>query len=441
MISTYETIDNNTSIKYNNLYSINGTLCFLTTYDVNIPYVKKFTTSYEWRPNIIKFNSNEELDNYVYSMQNKETIDLSVLADNLWYGNVGHGLFDVLYPIYLSLLKFGYSSEPFTFLSLEWEWKEHMMYNVIKTFTKQDLLEYPNLDKNKTYHFKTLIAGTDLAGNRVVNKEMFIYGKQWDGLYQFKKRIFEVNNISLDKPLNVNYPKVIIVNNKRFNTQDINIINDLIKRMSSVCDIKFIDWYNDYKQFEGNQIFKKQLEDLQDIDIQVSVPGTSMLYAPLLKKGAVNINLGYIEHTQTNGTRGNLKILESTKPDHLIPAYLEQSLCAGAYYTTSLYYNRYKYNNLEIESLVSIINEAISLVKNHQIIEGNVNIDAKIFKEYCKRAQDADITCSNLTSKSLQIELFVNEHPYALLPSTDLDLLRSIKNKFNYDRSYEIHLD
>lgn len=436
MISSYKIIDNNTSIEYKNLYSINGIIYFLTTEDVDLPFVKKFTISYDWRPQVMKFNSQKELEDYVKSLNNIEEINLSVLADNLWYGNVGHGLFDVLYPIYLSLLKFGYVNEPFVFLSSDWSWRENMMYYVIKKFTKQDLLEYTNLDK--TYHFKTLVAGTDLAGNRVVNKEMFIYGKQWDGLQKFKKRLLEVNNITLDKPININRPKIIIINNKRFNSRDIEIINSVIKNMSN-CDIKFVDWYHDYKQF-GNDAFKKQMEDFQDVDIQITAPGTAMMYTPLLKKGAVNINIGYIEHTQTNGVRGNLKI-NCNHDDHLIPAYMEQPICAGTYYVTSLYYDRYKNNNLEVEPLIAIINEAINILKNKQLIEGNVAIDAQIFREYCKQAANADFTCADLTWKSLQIEFFVNEHPHALSSSVDIELLRSIKKKFNYDRTYEIHVD
>jgi hypothetical protein len=439
MISSYKLTDNDTSIEYKNLYSINGIIYFLTTEDITLPSVKKFTISYDWKPEILKFDSEKKLEDYVQSLNNIEEITLSVLSDNSWYGNVGHGLFDVLYPIYLSLLKFGYVNEPFTFLSLDWSWRENMMYYVLKNFTKQDLLEYPNLDKNKIYHFKTLVAGTDLAGNRVVNKEMFIYGKKWDGLHQFKKRIFEVNNIELDKPLNIDRPKVIIINNKRFDSKDKEIIDIVISKLYNICDIKFVDWYHDYKHF-GNETFKKQMEDFQNVDIQITAPGTAMLYAPFLKRGAVNINIGYIEHTQTNGVRGNLKILESKQADHLIPAYMEQPICAGTYYVTSLYYDRYKYNNLEVNPLVELINQAIKIIKNKQIIEGNLNIDGKIFKEYCKRASDGENISTYLTERSLQIEFFVNEHPYALPPTTDLNLLRKIKDEFRYDRRYEIKL-
>ena len=438
MISSYITIDNDTSIEYKNLYSINGIIYFLTSSDLDLLYVKKFTISYGWKPAIMKFDSDEQITHYVQNLGNIESIYLSVLSDNLWYGNIGHGLFDVLYPIYLSMLKFGYVDEPFTFLSTEWSWRENMMYDTIKKFAKQELLEYPNLDKNKVYHFKKLVAGTDLAGNRVQNKDVFMYGKKWNGLQKFKERIFNVHNLALDKPTN-DTPKVIVINNKRFNEQDLQVILEVIKRMGQVCDIKFIDWYHDYRK-QGNPKFIDQMQDFQDVDIQVTAPGTGMMYVPLMKRGAVNINVGFIEHTQTNVVRSNLKILESKHEDHLVPSYMEQPICAGTYYVTSLYYDRYKYNNLEVNPLIDIINDAIMIIKNKQIIEGNVPIDGKVFREYCKRATDGDELCSFLTNSSLHVELFVNEHPYAILPSTDINLLRQIKDELGYDRRYEIIL-
>ena len=314
------------------------------------------------------------------------------------------------------------------------------MYDVIKKFTKGEMLEYPNIDANKVFKFNKLISGTDLAGNRVVNEDVFIYGKKWDGLHNFKKRLFNVFDIKLDAPININKPKVIIINNKRFNDTDVSVIKEVVDKLSNICDIKFVDWYFDYGSISHDS-FRKQMEDFKDVDIQVTAPGTAMMYVPLLKKGAVNVNLGYIEHTQTNGIRSNLKIKESKHHDHLIPAYMEQPICAGTYYVTSLYYDRYKYNELKVDQLVEIINKAVQVLKDGEITEGNAAIDAQVFREYCKRAKDANEICTHLTNLSLQVEFFVNLHPYALLPSTDKSLLELIKNELNYDRNYEINLD
>lgn len=435
--SCHKTIDDvkNLSIEYKNLYAINGVIYYLTTEDVNLPYVNKFTNVYGWRPQVKVFNSDLELEIYINSFNNVSSVKLSVLSDVLWYGNVAHALFDGLYPIYLALIKFGYHDDTFSFLAGEWVSKDTFGYKVIKLFTKGgDLLEYPNLDKNKVYHFETLVAGTGSAGNRVVNQDCKLYGEKWDGMGIFKKRILEVCNKTANKPLN-EIPKIIIVNNKRYSDYELLVINKVIEHFSNSYNIKFVDWGTGY-----NKSFENQMEEIQDVDIHITGPGTGMLYMPFLKKGAVNVNVGCIEHTQTNGARPNIKINESNAPDHIFPSYLEQAVCNGSDGISSIYYNRYTYNNLEEEPLIEIINRAIAIVKNKGILNNNLNIDALVFKEYCKRVDNSHVICNHLTDLALQIEFFVNEHPYALHPATDIQILRQVKDELHYNRNYEIKL-
>ena len=96
MISSYTTEGNqeNLSIKYENIYSINGDLCYLTVKDVSPPYVNKFTNLYSFRPYIKQFETEEQLNYYLNEFKIKEEIELAALGDNLWYGNIGHALWD-----------------------------------------------------------------------------------------------------------------------------------------------------------------------------------------------------------------------------------------------------------------------------------------------------------------------------------------------------------
>jgi hypothetical protein len=434
--SSYKTIDDlkNTSIEYKNLYSINGIIYYLTTEKVDLPFVNKFTNVYGWKPQVKFFNSDLELRSYVENFDSISSIKLSVLSDVLWYGNPAHALFDGLYPIYLALIKFGHKDSPFSFLAGEWVSKDAFGYKIIKLFCNGgDLLEYPNLDKNKVYHFETLVAGTGTTGNRVVNKDCKLYGETWDGMSIFKKRVLEICNRTPNKPINETL-KIVVVNNKRYNNYELGVINKVIKYFSNVYNIKFIDWGKGYNSFQN------QMTEIEDVDIHVTGPGTGMLYMPFLKRGAVNINLGCIEHTQTNGARPNIKIKESKAVDHIFPSYLEQAVCNGSDGISTIYYDRYTYNNIEEGPLVEIINRAVNIIKNKTILENNLNIDALIFKEYCKRVDNSDIICNHLTDLALQIEFFVNEHPYALHPTTNLELLRQIKDEFGYNRTYEIKL-
>lgn len=436
-LSSYRIIntDNQLSIEYKNLYSIDGQIYYFSLININLPFVNKFTDSYGWAPIVKVFTNEQEIEDYLFLFQIKEEILLSVIGDNLWYGNIGHALFDGLYPLYLALVKFGYINDEFVLLSSDWSNKQTMSYHIITKFSGNQLMEYNDLDKSKVIYFNTLVAGTGITGNRVMNKEYTLYGeKEYGALSMFKKRLLKAYHINIDKPINKKL-KAIIIRNKRFNDYELSVIEQIVSIYKNKLDIKFIDWYHDYKSFE------EQLRELEDVDIHITGPGTGMMYMPFLKKGAVNINLGYIEHTQTNTSRPNLFIKESTASDHLLPGWMEQSVCAAANYISTLYYDRFTYNNLEVLELVSIINKAIDIIEQNIIVSNNHNIDALVFKEYCKRVNNADDVVRHLTGIAFFIELFVNEHPDAV-PSNliNIELLRKIKDEFGYNRNYEIKL-
>ncbi len=436
-LSTYKTIDTSEqlSIEYKNLYSINGVIYYFSTSVESLPYVNKFTDSYSWAPQLKVFNNEEEINSYLLSFKNKQEIHLSTLGDNLWYGNIGHALWDGLYPLYVALIKFGYKDAPFTLLTSPWDNKKSMAYDIITKFSGSKLLEYHNLDKSKIIHFKTLVAGTGSAGNRVINKSYTLYGeKEYKALTLFKERLLKVYNIKVDKLLNKK-PKVIIIKNKRFTSYEISIIQDIVDSYKDKLDIKYIDWYHDYQSFD------EQLKELEDVDIHISGPGTGMMYMPLLKKGAVNINLGYMEYTQTNTARPNLFIKQLSDSDHILPGWMEQCVCAGANYVSTIYYDRFTYNNLETGELSKLLDQAISLVQTNTTLTNNHNIDALVFIEYCKRVDNGEVLAKYLTSIGFFIELFVNEHPHVIYSGlVNLDILRQVKDELEFNRSYEIKI-
>jgi hypothetical protein len=433
MISSYTTEGNqeNLSIKYENIYSINGDLCYLTVKDVSPPYVNKFTNLYSFRPYIKQFETEEQLNYYLNEFKIKEEIELAALGDNLWYGNIGHALWDGLYPLYVALVKFGYINDNFTPLFGDFQNKQTLAYLPTIQFAGKDILDYHQLDKNKLIHFKTLVAGTGNTGNRIINPDYMLYGeKEYNALSLFKKRLLSRYNLKVDKPLNT-LLKAIIIKNKRFSQNEIDVINKIVDYYKDIIEIKYIDWYHDYSSFE------EQMKEIIETDIHITGPGTGMMYMPFLKKGAVNINLGYMEYIQTNTARPNLKIDNINNDDLIIPGWMEQSVCTAANYISTLYYDRFTYNDLEFEPLIQLIDSSIKQVGNLQ--ENNWNIDALVFKEYCNRCKNPKQLCEYLTGIAFFIELFVNEHPKTYETGlVDIDLLKSIKNELDYNQKYEI---
>jgi hypothetical protein len=435
MISSYITTDDqeHLSIKYENLYSINGAITYLTTDStINPPHVTKFMNMYGWRPEIRVFDTEGQIQEYLSTFENKQEIELSVIGDNIWYGNMGHALWDGFYPLYLSLLKFGYKNENFVYLTSDWHNKQIMAYDVITKFSGNNLVEYHQLDKSKLIHFKTLVAGTGAAGTSIVNQDYEMYGRKYDAIRLYKERMYNSYGLQFDKSINDKL-KIVIVNNKRYSEQERQILDKIIEFYKNQYNIKFIDWGNDY-----NQVFGNQLKELEDVDIHISGPGTGIVYMPFLKKGAVNINLGYMEYPQINTIRPNIKVEGYNNDNWCFPGYLEEPMHAAVDYVSTLYYDRYEHNDIEFEPLKNIIEQAIHIINNKELTTNNHFIDAKVFIEYCKRSGKGKELSNYLTGIAFFIDLFVNEHPQTT-PShlVNVELLRQIKDELGYNRKYE----
>lgn len=422
--SSYELSDDHLSVKYSNLYIIDGKITYLTTKPIDLPNISKWQMWHVWKPEIKLFNNNKELESFVVENQ-RGHITLSVVGDNIWYGNIGHALWDGLYAQYLALVKFGYIDDSFVLMCSDWSNKQSMAYDVITKFSRNVLMEHNNLPSNEVIKLDTLVVGALNTGNTVMNKEYTLYGQQYNGMKLFKERMLKSYNIEKKPTASDEQPKIIIINNKRFSDNERRVIHQVIDMLKPSANIKFIDWYHDYNSFAD------QLKELEDVDIHVTGPGTGMMYMPFLKEGAVNINLGYIEKCQTNSMRPNIKIENYDKPEFEFPGWMEQAVCAACTDISTLYYDRWNHPELEIYSLFSIILEAMNIIKEGEIRANKHNLDAQVFIEYCKRTDNPEQICQHLTNMALFIELFVNEHPNAISPDfVNLDLLRQIKTEF-----------
>jgi hypothetical protein len=419
------------SIKYQNLFVIDGVLTYLTTnHALELPYVSKWTNSYYWKPAIKTFSTQKDIDEYITSM-GFQTIALGLLGDVEWYGNIAHALFDGIYPSYLALVKFGKWSESFVALVGDMSNKKTLAYEVLKTFSGNEVLEYQKFTPDTKLHFKEVVAGTGKTGNRIMNEEYTLYGKKYNGMELFRRRMLERHHVSINLPLR--YPiNIGIIDNKRYNKHEREQLNQVFEFYQGLhgCNVKMIDWAK-YPTFES------QMAEIADLDIQVSGPGTGMLYMPFMKKGAVSINLGYMEHSQTNDSRPNIKIADCPYDDFIFPGYMEQSVCASVENVSTLFYDRSTHNDIEFLPLVVLIDEAIALVMSEKILECRHNVDAMVFKEYCRRSGHGQAIAEYLTNKAFFIELFVHEHPFAIAPFTNLELLRQIKDEMRLDRRYE----
>lgn len=428
MNSSYSVADSteNLTVKYENLYIIDGKIKYLTTDgSCQLPVANKWLNVHTWKPEIQLFDSSDTLEKYLKN-HSLDEISLAVLSDNHFYGNVGHAIWDGFYGAYLGALKFGYEDENIQYITTDFSNTKTLAYEIAKKFFgEENILNYHTLNPDKSTQIKTLIVGMGTASNLVMTQQYKLYGKPYDGVEKFKKRMYKRFNLNCNLSIG---KRAIIIDNKRYNSNERESLRKAVDYFREKIDIKYIDWKN-YPSFSN------QLKELESVDIHISGPGTGMMYMPFLKKGAVNINLGYMERTQTNSARPNIFIKDCKYEDYIFPGWMEQSVCAGADYVSTLYYDRYNYNNLETSQFIKIIDSAIMLLDNKIILENNLNKDAEIFKEYCRLCGHADKICNHLTNIAFFIEMFVAEHPKAVEPSfVNIKLLKELKEKYNYNK-------
>lgn len=412
--SSYSTIGSTAelSVKYNNLYVIDGRIVYVAKENINLPSANKFMNSYGWKPDVY-IGDPPKVSN---------SIDLAIIGDCHWYGNIGHALWTGLYPIYTALCKFNLHNEVFDYFTTELNNHNTTSYPAIKKFIGGNIHDYSNIKIGAT-HINTLVAGTGSAGDNVMRPDYTMYGMEYDALRKFVSRMYRHHNIPTK---NRSELKIIWIDNKRYTDSD----RDIIKRITSERNIEYVEFSKVGGFYEHLQLYK-------DVDIQITAPGTAMIYLPFMKNGSINVNLGHMERPQKNTARPNIYIHNYAYDNYQFPAYMEQSLCNACYWTSTIYYDRYTYNHLEYEQLNSVIDKAINMWEKEIRLISHHNIDAQIFTDYCSKVDHAWDLCNYLTGKGFYIEFFVNEHPYAIPEYADLELLRDIKNTKKYNREYE----
>jgi hypothetical protein len=406
--SSYVQLDkkNKLSINYKNLYCINGEYYFFSINQIELPIVSLWNNQYLWRPTVKLFNNQDEIKEYTKDF---ESIDLATTCVLLWPHNIGHALFDGFFGCFTALTKFNFYDKDFFFLCKSKPDYNLMCYNIIEKFSRRTILDI----SSKKIKINNLIVGNGGCGNYVVNKECEVYGqKQFRSMSLFKERMLASYDLDANKKVNKKI-NAIIINNKRFNKKDFESINKTIDfyKNSKKINLKFIN-YGDYKSFY------EQMEMISDIDLHISGPGTGICYMPFLKNNAVNINLGHTWYHPSG---------------YKIPSFMEQRICSAADYVNTLYYDRYTYEDIEFEPLISLIEKSIYILNNNLKNDTNLNIDALVFNEYCNLYDKYEELCDYLTNTfTTWIEFFVNEHPETIKNFFDKDLLTKAKEKFKY---------
>lgn len=333
---------------------------------------------------------------------------LTVYGFALYMHNVGHALYDGLYPMFVSMLRFGYGAADVNVLF-------KMVYNGVLRpgmhVIGDDIAPvfgggtYTHLDDltDGLYRFQRIIVGSRRMAHRSFNTYSTLPGSYTyeNSLWYFSRRLqarygLIDSKTAMDPAAEVKTGvssggcKGVITDNKRFDDTDRKMFFDLIEKLKDedVCDFTFVDW----KKYT----FEEQLEIFTNSDVYVSGVGTGITRAHLTKPGGAVVNLGELEKFGI--------------PERVQISYRDVQFAAGAPYLQALYYPAKLWNvygRLQPEAVELIVRQAVNIVKQGwslpRPLENGISIVGEAMAKYCQ-ASPSD--CYELES-----ELNIDDRP------------------------------
>ncbi|CAF4462938.1 unnamed protein product [Rotaria socialis] len=395
-------------------------------------------------PRIVQFNSSADLERFVHETAKPRVLSsVTVYFKQPWHFNIGHALFDGLYPGYMALTHFPPRHLlPFRSLidmdnvACETCWSE----DVSSRFSglgiiKEQILK--NMSVHSWFAFNELVMGNGDMCQRCIQPNLQLAGGvELDGSRLFRDRMYKQHGLdtlvqrrknSAEKRDPRKSLKAYFIHNKAFSVADQKEINDSIIEINKYADLYLknsnridkLEWplvhvayvnYRDIKvqnkeftHFQSNNIyfrrptykvvetdFMAQLRLLSDIDIHITGPGTGQMYQTFLSDGSVTINLGKLKNTSYQ------------KPMTTYASFMEQYMTAGTPYIKGLYYPiNERRNGIKKKELVTLIQRAAKLITDGFRLpvnpRENLAADGHIFIEMCEK----DVTfCREVTVRA-----------------------------------------
>ncbi|KAF4752989.1 hypothetical protein FOZ63_031425, partial [Perkinsus olseni] len=251
---------------------------------------------------------------------------------SLYPHNHGHLLYDGLYPIYVSLIRFGYGDLPFNLVVRFEDPRGGRRYLADELFPIFGGGHYSRLNelRSSVYRFEKFVVGSRRMAHRSFKTDTTLPGSYTfeNALYLFSGRL--LTQYKLDSPHFSERPersegcRGVIVDNKRFTGEDRRMLEEIAINSSASlnCTISFLRW--------DQYSFREQLRLFSQSDVYVSSVGTGMTRAHLLRPGGVVINLG--------------EFISMGDPERFLAGYQDVQFAVGAAYLNVFYYPRKLWN-------------------------------------------------------------------------------------------------
>ena len=451
----------NQSCLFKNLYYTDGKFTVLTVSGSYLPYYSVKTHMFDYEGIIpVKrvFPTYSQLETFVrYTVRAKVIPSLTLHFNQLWHYNIGHALFDGLYPAYVALIRFSPKHlQPFRILAgidnCDTCWSE----NVYSRFGGLGLLKLSVLNtmsKTRWFMFEELVMGSGAICQRCNQPNLQLSGGvELDAARFFRDRMYQQHgllptivrkNSSAQHRTSRDILQAFIIDNKRYTNEDRKQLNDAINELNNytfsfrnqttklqwpLVNVTYLRYGHIKAQNSSIEInatridtrsptyelvdnnFIAQLKVLHQMDIHISGPGTGQMYQTFLSDGSVNINLGSLG--PVDHKKGN---------NYSYASFMEQHMTSGAPYIKGFYYPiNERSKGIKTSEVVNLIRQAGQLILDGFSIpvnpRENLAADGQLFVEMC---QEDKAFCSLVTTRSgktsgfclnLWVEDFVHEN-------------------------------
>ncbi|CAF1191207.1 unnamed protein product [Adineta ricciae] len=483
----------NQSCLFQNLYYVDSTFTMLIVKGRSLPTCSVRTSAFDFwslTPNKREFDTYADLELFVrHVIFPKRFPYVTVYFSQPWHFNIGHALFDGLYPAYVAMIRFSPRHlHPFRILAGIDDCNDCWSEDVYSRFAglgiiKQNVLN--KLSRNRWYVFEEMIMGSGTMCQRCNQPNLQLAGGvELDASRLFRDRMYQQHGFipltrryqsSAEHRTSHDVLQAYVIDNKRFTPNDREAINDAIKEIHNYTyshmnqarkqlnvDLEwplinvtyiyyqFIKAQNmsallvnatlidsrspTYEILDNN--FMAQLKLLRQMDIHITGPGTGQMYQTFLSDGSVSINIGGI---RPHGVHDTSKAYTS---------FLEQHMTSGAPYLKGLYYPiNERQKGIRKEQIVELIRQAGRLILQGFRIpvnpRENLAPDGQLFIEMCELDRQF---CELVTTRSpdheyrcldLWVEDFVHEDQQ-WKQGGYIDSGRSISCPFNRTLLYEL---
>jgi hypothetical protein len=394
-------------------------------------------------PSRHEFDSYSELEKFV-----RDSIDPIVIPGVTlffsfpWLGNIGHSLFDALYPAYVALIRFPPRHlRPFRILCTIDECQTCSDEDIFSRFAGLGIIKHyvlNDISNGNWFVFDELVMGSGMMCQRCTQPNLQLPGGvELDGSRLFRDRMYVQHGIipparrqrhSAEGRNRHDVLRGYIIDNKRYTETDRKEINDAIEEINNytiahqnegIINISKLDYplinvsflyYDQIKarkrkssRFNATRIdarsptyelkenyFMTQLRLMRTMDIHITGPGTGQMYQTFLPDGSVVVNVGGLQPLIPE----NRNITYTT--------YLEQYMTSGAPYLKGLYYPiNERPKGIKREKLVKLIRQAAKIIMNGFSMPvnptENLAPDGHLFIEMCEKDKQF---CELVTSRA-----------------------------------------